>query len=100
MTGRASSVLACTECDQLLGTAMVGHDGHRGWVYYLSVDPAHQHQGVGRRLMEACEEWARARGIPKIQVMVRRANHHVITFYEELGYQEDDVLVLSRRLDG
>jgi len=98
-TGSASTVLACIEQDLLLGTATVGHDGHRGWVYYLAVDPAHQHRGIGRKLMEACEEWARDRGAPKIQVMIRRSNSNVLGFYRTLGYADDEVCVLSRRLD-
>jgi ribosomal protein S18 acetylase RimI-like enzyme len=79
-------------------TAMVGHDGHRGWVYYLAVDPAHQGCGLGRALMTACEEWVRHRGIPKIQLMVRRTNPHVVAFYETLGYVEAEIVVLGRFL--
>lgn len=99
MRGTASTVLACTDRNELLGTAMVGHDGHRGWVYYLAVAPAHQQQGVGRRLMEACEEWVRDRGVPKIQVMIRRSNTNVFGFYQRLGYAADEVSVVSLRLD-
>jgi len=64
-------VLAAVGQDALLGTAMVGHDGHRGWVYYLAVAPREQRRGLGRRLMQACEQWVHARGIPKLQLMVR-----------------------------
>jgi ribosomal protein S18 acetylase RimI-like enzyme len=99
ITGSAATVLACTEGDQLLGTAMVGDDGHRGWVYYLAVLPAQQQRGVGRMLMTACEEWARDRGVPKIQVMIRHSNSNVFSFYQRLGYTDDDVSILSRRLD-
>jgi GNAT superfamily N-acetyltransferase len=82
MSGSASTILACTDRDLLLGTAMVGHDGHRGWVYYLAVDPKHQDGGVGRMLMEACEGWVRDRGISKIQVMIRRTNTDVLGFMD------------------
>lgn len=34
-----STVLAMIENDQVVGTAMTGHDGHRGWLYYVAVDP-------------------------------------------------------------
>jgi len=99
MAGSASTVLACTERGQLFGTAMVGHDGHRGWVYYLAVVPAQQQIGVGRMLMTACEDWVRDRGVPKIQVMIRHSNSNVFAFYQRLGYIDDEVSVLSRRLD-
>ena len=94
---RAQAVLGAFEADTLVGTAMVGHDGHRGWVYYLAVDPGHRDRGLGRALMAACEAWVRERGIPKIDVMVRNENAEVRGFYEALGWQLDDVVVYSRR---
>ena len=100
MTGTASTVLAALEDDALLATAMVGHDGHRGWVYYLAVTPVERRRGLGRRLVLACEEWARARGVPKLQLMVRADNAPAAVFYERLGYADAQVVVLGRRLDG
>lgn len=78
---------------------MVGGDGHRGWVYYLATHPDARGQGLGRQLMDAAEAWLRERGLPKIQFMVRRGNDGVIGFYEHLGYETQDVVVLGRRLD-
>jgi ribosomal protein S18 acetylase RimI-like enzyme len=100
VSGPSSSVLAAIEDDpRLLATAMVGHDGHRGWVYYLAVDPAMRGSGLGRKMMEACEAWARAQRIPKIQLMVRATNQAAVGFYEHLGYIDSEVIVLGRRLD-
>ena len=79
--------------------AMVGHDGHRGWVYYLAVQNTEQRKGLGRQPMQACEEWVRERGVPKVLLMVRPANHSVISFYESLGYEDGEVVVLGRFLD-
>jgi len=53
VAGPASAVLGTRDGGNLLATAMVGHDGHRGWVYYLAVSPSAQGAGLGRRLMEA-----------------------------------------------
>jgi ribosomal protein S18 acetylase RimI-like enzyme len=98
--GPSSTVLAALDdSQQLAATAMVGHDGHRGWVYYLAVDPAERGSGLGRKMMEACEEWIRSQRIPKIQLMIRTTNQAVIGFYEHLGYDQSDVVVLGRRLD-
>jgi ribosomal protein S18 acetylase RimI-like enzyme len=99
--GGSSCVLAAIgNNDALLATAMVGHDGHRGWVYYLAVDAAQRGRGLGRQMMEVCEDWVRSRGIPKIQLMVRETNRVATGFYEHLGYAESEVVVLARRLDG
>ncbi len=97
--GATSAVLAALDADGgLIGTAMVGHDGHRGWVYYLAVRLEHQGRGVGRELMRACEEWVEARKIPKIQLMVRNTNESVVAFYQALGYVNADCTVLGKFL--
>ena len=101
VAGSTSAVLAAIGNDgSLLATAMVGHDGHRGWVYYLAVDSAARGRGLGRRMMEACEAWVQSRGVPKIQLMVRATNKAAVGFYERLGYADAGVMVLGRRLDG
>jgi len=100
VSGPASAVLCARDREgHLLGTAMVGHDGHRGWVYYLAVAGSVRRQGLGRDLMSACEEWLRSRGVPKIQLMVRHANQDVTAFYERLGYTNSEVVVLGRFLN-
>jgi ribosomal protein S18 acetylase RimI-like enzyme len=99
--GDSSAVLAAIgDDDGLLATAIVGHDGHRGWVYYLAVDTAVRGRGLGRQMMEACEAWVRSRDIPKIQLMVRSTNQATVAFYQHLGYADAEVAVLGRRLDG
>jgi len=96
VTGATSAVLGLKEDGTLIGTVMVGSDGHRGWVYYLAVREARRGQGNGRMLMAAAEEWLRERGAVKLQLMVRSENAQVIKFYEDTGYEHNDVLVLSR----
>src|SRR3954451_10726108 len=67
LRGPSSAVLGGFEGEALVGTAMVGHDGHRGWVYYLAVAREAQGEGRGRAIMAACEAWLRERDIPKAQ---------------------------------
>jgi ribosomal protein S18 acetylase RimI-like enzyme len=98
LTGPASTVLAGSEDGDLLATAMVGHDGHRGWVYYLAVRPDARGRGHGRTMMRAGETWLAERQVPKCNLMVRADNEAVQAFYAALGYGRDDVVVLSRRL--
>lgn len=97
--GRADSdVLLAVEGESLLGSAMVGHDGHRGWIYYLAADPARRGEGIGRALVAAAEDWVRARGIPKIQLLVRRSNAGVMGFYQGQDYAEVPTLVMQKVL--
>jgi len=95
--GPSSTVLGAFADGVLVGSAMVGHDGHRGWVYYLAVAPEQRGRQLGRALMDACEAWLVARDIPKIDVMIRNENAATRGFYAALGYTLDDVVVMSRR---
>ncbi len=97
--GPASVVLGIREGGELIGSAMVGHDGHRGWVYYLAVAKTARGRGLGKELMVAAETWLAEREIPKIQFMVRTDNTAVLDFYDHLGYARQDCVVLGRRLD-
>jgi ribosomal protein S18 acetylase RimI-like enzyme len=91
-------VLAGLEGAALVATAMVGHDGHRGWIYYLAVSADARGHGHGQAIMQACEQWLAARQVPKLNVMVREDNSTALGFYTSIGYTADDVVVLSRRL--
>ncbi len=81
-------------------TAMVGHDGHRGWVYYVAVDPDCQKRGYGRLIMAAAEDWLRSAGIAKLQLLVRRGNEQANAFYGSLGFTESTSVMFQKWLDG
>lgn len=83
---------------EVVATAMVGYDGHRGWVYYLAVAPAHRRRSCGKALMQEAERLLVERGCPKLNLLVRSSNTGVIEFYRKLGYAQDDVVGLGRRL--
>jgi ribosomal protein S18 acetylase RimI-like enzyme len=84
----------------IVATVLVGHDGHRGWVYYLAVNPDHRHKGHGRVMMSAAEDWLRERGIEKLQLLVRADNRSVKNFYQSLGYSEQERIIYAKWLDG
>ena len=83
----------------LVGSCMAGYDGHRGWINYLAVLPDYQGLGIARDLMEEAEKRLRARGCPKINLMVRSTNQEVIAFYEQIGFRRDEVTCLGKRLE-
>jgi ribosomal protein S18 acetylase RimI-like enzyme len=82
----------------LLGSVMAGYDGHRGWIYYLSVLPQYQSQGLGKKLVQQAEQRLRSKGCPKIQLMIRLDNSSVQDFYRALDYEQAEVVVLGKRL--
>jgi ribosomal protein S18 acetylase RimI-like enzyme len=95
-----AAVLLGRDDGALVASVLVGHDGHRGWVYYVTVDPEHRFKGYGRAIMAAAEAWLRARGIEKLQLMVRGDNAKVHAFYRSLGYYDQDRVVFAKWLDG
>jgi ribosomal protein S18 acetylase RimI-like enzyme len=98
--GPNSDILVGRRDGAVVATVMVGHDGHRGWFYYLGVDPPLQGRGFGRAMTHAAEAWLAARGVAKAQLMVRAGNDRVRAFYEALGYGEQERLIFAKWLDG
>jgi ribosomal protein S18 acetylase RimI-like enzyme len=84
---------------EIAATAMVGYEGHRGWIQYLGVDPRRQRLGLGREIMAEAERLLHAAGCPKINLQVRTSNTGVIEFYKRLGFALDDVVSMGKRLE-
>jgi ribosomal protein S18 acetylase RimI-like enzyme len=98
--GPNSTILIGRDTGAIVATAMVGHDGHRGWVYYVATDPERHGKGYGRSIMNAAEDWLRATGMAKVQLMVRRENGKAGAFYQSIGYEEQQTIVFGKWLDG
>ena len=94
----SATILAARESCVVIGTVMTGHDGHRGWVYYLAVAASHRRRGIARDLMAAAEAWCADAGMPRLNLMVRAGNGPVLGFYDRLGYRASDVVVLQKDL--
>ena len=98
LTVQPELFLVGTIGERLVASVMAGFDGHRGWVNYLAVDPAHRKAGLGRELMEKVEHELKALGCPKLNLQVRASNHEVLAFYRRLGYAQDNAVSLGKRL--
>ena len=98
--GSNAAILIGRSGNAIAASVMVGHDGHRGWVYYLAVDPDRQSKGFGRSMMRAAENWLRRAGIEKVQWLVRPGNEGVKAFYEKIGYGEQPRVLFAKWLDG
>ncbi len=95
--GTSSDVLVALDGEgAIVGSVMVGHDGHRGWLYYVAAAAKCQGLGVGRHVVAAAEEWLRQRGVLKAQLLVRETNTKVIAFYEHLGFETSPRTVMTK----
>jgi hypothetical protein len=91
--------LVATLEDIVVGTAMAGYDGHRGWIYYLAVSPAHRRRGIGSALMNEVEARLAGIGCPKLNLQVRADNRAVVAFYKGLGYHVEERVSMGKRLE-
>ena len=82
----------------VIASVMAGFDGHRGWIYYLAVDPARQRSGHGRTMVDAAELLLTDLGCPKLNLQIRAESEGVAGFYRALGFVQDDVVSLGKRL--
>ena len=83
---------------RVIASVMLGYEGHRGWMNYLAVAPEHQSKGFAHELIANGEALLLAAGCPKISLQVRSSNARVIAFYQSLGYGQDEVISLGKRL--
>lgn len=81
-----------------VATAMAGYDGHRGWLYYVAVDPARRGEGIGRRIVAHAEAWLAELGVRKVNLIIRDENRDVQAFYRRLGYAAEPRVVMARWL--
>lgn len=98
--GADSTILVAEDGGQIIASVMAGHDGHRGMLYYVAVDPARQGKGLGKAAVRAAEAWLGERGVWKVNLLVRSENEKVRGFYEALGYEVNPVMCMARRITG
>ncbi len=98
LTTQPELFLVGVQDDRIIASAMIGFDGHRGWVYYLAVEPAQRGAGHARALMVEAERLLIELGCPKIMLMVRAENTAVVDLYEHLGYTVEETRLLGKRL--
>ena len=98
LSTQTSTILLLYTDKQVIGTVMVGYDGHRGWIYYLAVKEKFQKKGYGKYLVEEAEQWLKSRNVPKINLMIRTGNEAVEQFYQSCKYKESEVIVMEKWL--
>lgn len=87
------------EDGNLVGSVMVGHDGHRGWIYYVAADPNYRKQGLGRCMTAAAEQWLKERKVVKVMLLVRETNTQVVDFYRRLGFETIPRVIMQKWLN-
>lgn len=88
-----------TREETVMGTAMAGFDGHRGWLYAIAVHPDDRKRGVGSALVKHAEQALAEKGCCKINLQIVTSNQTASGFYEKLGYLVEPRISMGKRLD-
>lgn len=91
--------LVATLESSVVGTALAGFDGCRGWVHHVAVDPKARRQRVGSELVREAAVRLHAAGCPKLNLQVRAANDTAVRFYQSLGFGVEERVSMSRLLE-
>ena len=98
LAGATSTVLVHEISGQIVASVMVGHDGHRGAIYYLAVAVENQKTGLGRAAVLAAENYLKKLGVWKINLMIRSENEAVLGFYQAIGFEKNEVVSMGKRV--
>jgi ribosomal protein S18 acetylase RimI-like enzyme len=84
---------------RVVASCMAGYEGHRGWINYLAVSPSFRRRGIATAMMAEAEMRLTAAGCPKINLQVRESNQPVTQFYRSIGFSDDHVVSMGKRLE-
>ena len=83
----------------MVGAALCGHDGRRGWIYHLAVAQEHRGHGVGKLLVEDCVDGLRKAGLRRAIILVAGDNSIGHQFWLRNGWENiDGAIAMTREL--
>lgn len=89
-----------TSDDSVIGAALCGHDGRRGYIHHLAVHPDYRRQGVGRQLVDRCLAALRTVGIQKCHLFIFNDNVSGIKFWKNVGWiYRSDISIISKTIE-
>lgn len=80
------------DSDTIVGAVLAGHDGRRGLINHLAVNPAYRRCGIGTQLLRLAEAELQKQGIHKNALFVLKENQSGIEFYQRIGWQEETIV--------
>ncbi len=92
-------VIGIRQDGRLVAVAVLTHDGRKGWINRLAVDPACRRRGLARRLIAEAERWfAQDLGLEVWAALIEPHNTASLALFDAAGYQRSDILYVSKRL--
>ncbi len=80
----------------IVGVVLCGHDGRRGYLHHLAVQPQYRKRGIAKMLVEHSLNLLREAHIPKCNIFLFRSNESGNAFWRHNGWvTRDDLSVLQ-----
>ena len=84
--------------DRLVAVAVLTHDGRKGWINRLAVDPAYRRRGLARRLIREAEQWfTQEAGLEVWAALIEQDNTASQALFERMGYGQHNLVYVSKR---
>jgi N-acetylglutamate synthase len=98
MASGLQRVIGLRADDKLVAVAVLTHDGRKGWINRLAVEPACRRRGLARRLVAEAERWfTQDVGLEVWAALIERHNEASLQLFEDLGYGRPEVVYVSKR---
>jgi len=76
---------------EVVGTALGGWDGRRGWIYHLGVARSHRRRGVASAVIKELEKRMAEMGIPKVNALIYPSNSASVEFFKRAGFEVQEM---------
>jgi N-acetylglutamate synthase len=84
---------------KIVGAALCGHDGRRGWIYHLAVAKEYRGSGVGKLIIDDCARGLREVGLKRAIILVAGDNPTGHEFWLRNGWEDiDGAIAMTREL--
>jgi ribosomal protein S18 acetylase RimI-like enzyme len=85
---------------QLVAAVLCSHDGRRGYLHHLAVNPTHRRHGIGRSLVQRCLDRLFQERIPKCNIFLFAGNSEGKEFWQAVGFRDRTDLKVMQRTTG
>ncbi len=98
MASGIQRVIGLRDGARLVAVAVLTHDGRKGWINRLAVDPASRRRGLAQTLIAEAERWfAEDIGLEIWAALIEEENHASQALFDDLGYRRGDIVYVSKR---
>ncbi|MGD0518553.1 MAG: GNAT family N-acetyltransferase [Thermoguttaceae bacterium] len=85
---------------RIIAAVLCSHDGRRGYLHHLAVNPAHRRQGIGRSLVQRCLDRLLRERILKCNIFLFAGNSEGKAFWQAVGFRDRTDLKVMQRITG